>query len=96
MVSYHYVYVLLSQKDGQFYAGSTQNVLKRLERHNSGQVQATKQRLPMKLIYWEGCINEQDAIRREKYLKTIWGKRYIKERLRDDLKEFTQPAPPAP
>jgi putative endonuclease len=39
----------------------------------------------MKLIYWEGCINQQDATRREKYLKSAWGKRYIKERLRSYL-----------
>ena len=61
MVRYHYVDVLFSQKDGQLYAGCTQNVLKRLEQHNSGQVQSMKRRLPMKLIYWEGCINQQDA-----------------------------------
>ena len=89
MVMYHYVYVLLSQKDGQFYVGYTQNVQNRIEQHNSGQVQATKRRLPIKLIYWEGCINQQDATRREKYLKTIWGKRYIKGRVRNDLKRFT-------
>ena len=84
--------VLFSQKAGQFYAGCTQKVIKRLEQNNSGLVQETKQRLPMKLIYWEGCINQQDAIRREKYLKTIWGKRYIKGRVRNDLKE-PKPAP---
>ena len=85
MDSYHYVYVLLSQKDGQFYMGYTRNVHKRVEQHNSGHVQATKSRLPMKLIYWEGCINQQDATRREKYLKTAWGKRYLKGRVKDYL-----------
>lgn len=39
----------------------------------------------MKLIYWEGCISKQDAARREKYLKTAWGKRYIKGRVKDYL-----------
>jgi putative endonuclease len=39
----------------------------------------------MKLIYWEGCISQKDAARREKYLKTAWGKRYIKGRVRDYL-----------
>jgi putative endonuclease len=87
MAMYHYVYVLLSQKDGEFYVGYTKNVQKRVEQHNSGQVQATKHRMPMKLIYWEGCINQQDATRREKYLKSMWGKRYIKGRVRNDLKE---------
>ena len=83
MAKYHYVYVLCSQKDRKFYVGYTKNVQKRLEQHNSGKVRATKRRLPMKLIYWEGCINQQDAASREKYLKTAWGKRYIKARVRN-------------
>ena len=85
MAKYHYVYVLHSQKDGKFYVGYTKNVQKRLEDHNSGHVQSTKERRPMKLIYWEGCINQQDATRREKYLKSAWGKRYIKGRVRNYL-----------
>jgi putative endonuclease len=85
MAKYHYVYVLRSQKDGKFYVGYTKNVQKRLEEHNSGQVQSTKERRPMKLIYWEGCIDQQDATRREKYLKTAWGKRYIKGCVRNYL-----------
>ena len=85
MMGYHYVYVLQSQKDGMFYVGYTKDILKRLDQHNSGQVQSTKERMPMKLVYWEGCINQQDATRREKYLKTAWGKRYIKGRVKDYL-----------
>jgi putative endonuclease len=85
MAKYHYVYVLQSQKDWKFYVGYTKNVQKRLEEHNSGKVRSTKERRPMKLIYWEGCINQQDATKREKYLKTAWGKRYIKGRARNCL-----------
>ncbi|GAH35694.1 unnamed protein product [marine sediment metagenome] len=83
MAKYHYVYVLCSQKDRKFYVGYTKNVQKRVEQHNSGKVRATKRRLPMKLIYCQGCINQQDAATREKYLKTAWGKRYIKARVRN-------------
>ena len=85
MSKYHYVYVLMSQKDGNFYVGYTKNVQKRLEQHNHGHVSSTKARLPMKLVYWEGCISQQDATKREKYLKTAWGKRYIKGRVKDYL-----------
>jgi putative endonuclease len=85
MGKYHYVYVLRSQKDGKFYVGYTKDVQKRLEEHNSGKVASTKERRPMELIYWEGCVNQQDATRREKYLKTAWGKRYIKGRVKDYL-----------
>jgi putative endonuclease len=85
MVKYYYVYVLRSEKDGKFYVGYTNNVQKRLELHNSGQVESTMNRVPLELIYWEGCINQQDATKREKYLKSSWGKRYIKNRLEQYL-----------
>ena len=77
----YYVYVLLSQKDGLFYTGYTSNLTNRLEEHNSERVPSTKERRPLKLIYWEGCMNQQDATRREKYLKSGNGKIYIKNRL---------------
>jgi putative endonuclease len=65
--------------------GYTNNLVKRIEEHNKGKVASTKNRVPLKLIYWEGCLNQQDATRREKYLKTSWGKRFIKNRLKSYL-----------
>ena len=82
MPTYCYVYVLRSLKDGNFYTGLTRDLRVRLELHNSGRVPSTKNRVPLELVYWEGCLNEHDAAMREKYLKTAWGKRYIKGRLR--------------
>ena len=82
MPAYCYVYVLRSIKDGQFYTGLTRNLPARLRTHNDGKVPSTQKRIPFELIYWEGCLNESDAAQREKYLKTAWGKRYIKGRLR--------------
>lgn len=79
---YFYVYVLQSEKDKNFYTGYTKNINKRFAQHNNGEVFSTKNRLPMKLVYWEGCLNQKDATNREKYLKTAWGKRYIKNRIR--------------
>jgi len=82
---YYYVYVLQSEKDHQFYVGFTKNIQRRLIEHNKGKVTSTKRRLPLKLVYWEGCLCQADSTRREKYLKTAWGKRYIKSRLKDYL-----------
>jgi len=79
---YYYVYVLLSEKDNQFYTGYTSDLKKRIEDHNEGNVQSTKQRRPLKLLYFEGCLNQQDATRREKYLKSGNGKIYLRSRLR--------------
>jgi putative endonuclease len=82
MPTYCYVYVLRSIKDGQLYVGLTRDLRARLLAHNNGQVVSTRRRVPLELIYWEGCLNESDAAQREKYLKSAWGKRYIKGRLR--------------
>lgn len=79
---YYYVYVLLSEKDNKLYTGYTADLKDRIRLHNTAKVESTKNRLPLKLIYWEGCINQQDATRREKYLKSGSGKIYLRSRLR--------------
>ena|SRR5438876_4866375 len=85
MSKYYYVYVLKSAKDGQLYTGYTCDLMKRLNEHNSGLVSSTKNRIPFRLIYWEGCLNQQDATHREQYLKSSWGKRFLKNRLSEFL-----------
>jgi putative endonuclease len=80
-----YIYVLKSKKDDNNYVGYTKNLKLRFEQHNKGLVSSTKNRKPLKLIYYEACLNQQDATKREKYLKTIYGKRYIKSRLKSYL-----------
>lgn len=80
---WHYVYVLQSEKDNEFYIGYTQNLKKRLKEHNAKTNFSTKSRLPLKLIYAETCLNEKDAKRREDYLKTTQGRRFLKLRLKE-------------
>jgi putative endonuclease len=81
----YYVYVLKSKRDGNFYVGYTKDLLKRMGHHNKGIVESTKKRRPLELIYYEACIKQQDALHREKYLKTAYGKRYIMNRLKEYL-----------
>ena len=76
-----YVYILQSMKDGQFYTGCSDDLKRRLAEHASGAVASTKNRQPMKLVYYEACCDKLDAFHREKYLKTAWGKRYLKTRM---------------
>ncbi|MFA5871383.1 MAG: GIY-YIG nuclease family protein [Parcubacteria group bacterium] len=80
-----YVYVLRSLKDNKNYVGYTKNLKLRFEQHNKGLVDSTKDRRPLNLVYYEACLNQQDATKREKYLKTIYDKRYIKNRLKSYL-----------
>lgn len=77
-----YTYALESLRDKKRYIGYTTNLRQRLEQHNKGLSLATKPRLPMKLIYFEACTNQQDAERREEYLKTTRGRRFLAKRLK--------------
>ena len=81
----YYTYVLQSKVDGKFYTGFTKNLKLRFEQHNEQLVESTKSRVPLKLIYYEACLDRSDATRREKYLKTYHGKMFIKKRLKSYL-----------
>lgn len=82
-----YTYCLQSEKEKEeLYFGFTKDLKKRLKEHNAGDNISTKRYMPWKLIYYEACLLESDATRREKYLKTSIGRRMFKRRLRDYLK----------
>ncbi|MDO8668611.1 MAG: GIY-YIG nuclease family protein [bacterium] len=78
----YYTYVLRSKKDRKLYTGFTENLKLRFEQHQKGLVESTKLRWPFELIYYEACLSKKDATHREKYLKTTYGKRYLKSRLK--------------
>ena len=91
-----YTYVLNSQHTKTFYTGTTNNLERRLEEHQKGKVCYIKNREPFSLVYFEACLNKDDAYpvrngisnwtyRRERYLKTGMGKRCLKNRLRGGL-----------
>lgn len=74
-----YVYVLRGPK--QFYIGSTNDLRRRVDEHVKNLVFSTKNRGPWRLVYYEASELEKDARVREKYLKTAWGRRYLKARI---------------
>ena len=76
----YYVYVIQSEKDNSFYTGFTSNIDRRLIEHNLGEQISTKAKIPFRLIYYEWCLAKEDAIAREKYLKSGMGKKYIRNR----------------
>lgn len=82
---FYYVYILKSGKDKKLYTGYTNNLKLRFEQHQKGKVESTKDRRPLKLIYYESCLNQQDATHREKYLKTYHGKSFLRKRLKSYL-----------
>jgi putative endonuclease len=79
--------VLISKKDKEFYIGFTKNLEKRFEEHGKGLIASTAHRRPLKLIYYEVCLNENDAIRREKYFKTGFGRRFLRNRIKTYIAE---------
>lgn len=77
----YYTYVLESLKDGRWYTRQSNDLRTRFEAHDKGCVESTRSRRPLKLIYYEACLAEDDAKRRELYLKSGRGKQYVRKRL---------------
>jgi putative endonuclease len=78
----YYTYVLKSKKSGRLYTGYTNNLRKRFKEHNDNKSTYTKGRGPFYLVYYEACLDKNDAKARELYLKSGKGKRYLKTRLK--------------
>ena len=80
-----FTYVLQSVKDDNFYTGFTNNLERRFKEHMTGKVKSTRNRVPFKLIYYEACLSQKDALHREKYLKSYHGKMFLHNRLKSYL-----------
>ncbi len=80
-----YAYIIQSQKDHNLYVGLTNDLRKRFAYHNSGKVYSTRFRVPFVLIYYEAHRDKYDAAAREQFLKSGWGKNWIKKTLKDSL-----------
>ncbi len=74
-----YAYVLLSLKNGILYKGSTENIDKRVEEHNSGVSKYTSKHLPWKLLHFEEFETRSEALMKEKWFKTGVGRAWVKE-----------------
>lgn len=82
-----YVYFVFLN-DNKIYKGITNNLKRRINEHELGKVASTKNKRPIKLIYYEAYLFKEDALRREKYLKTTYGRRDIKRQLSYLLKKI--------
>ena len=65
----YYVYILESLVDGDFYKGSTEDYIKRLNEHNNGESQFTRSKMPWKLIFARQFEAKREALIEEKRLK---------------------------
>lgn len=78
----YYTYVLKSQKDEKLYIGYSADLKNRLTQHQKGEVESTRHRRPLDLIFYEAFKGKEDAQRREKYFKTEKGKSSLKQMIR--------------
>jgi putative endonuclease len=83
----HYVYVLRSTSDHGLYIGYSANLKKRFQQHAQGDSFATSYRGPWKLIYYEAYLEREDALGRERYLKSGSGRKFFKTQLRHYLSQ---------
>ncbi len=82
MEGWYFTYILKSLKDSKLYTGYTSDLPSRLQAHEKGEVPSTKHRRPLEIIYYEACRTQEDALKREKYLKTHYGKMFLGNRLK--------------
>jgi putative endonuclease len=83
-----YVYVLHFLEDRGLYIGFSTDLRRRMAEHKHRASFATKYRGPWKLIYYEAYIDRQDAERRERYLKSGSGRRFVRQQLRRYFGKF--------
>ena len=81
----YFVYLLKSLKDNKFYTGYTKNLENRFSLHTNGKVRSTKNRRPLELIYYEAYKNQLDAKKREVFLKSGSGHRFIRRQITNYL-----------
>ena len=85
-----YFYVLQSEKTpNYFYKGSTNNLRKRFEQHQSGISGASAPHRPFRLVYYEAYLFEFAARHRESSVKksgAVWGA--LMKRIKESLETF--------
>jgi putative endonuclease len=78
-----WVYILQSERTGQYYSGQTSNLERRIDQHNDPayQLSKTTKRFggPWKLIWSCGCIDRSEAMKLERSIKHRGIKRYLDE-----------------
>ncbi len=73
------VYILYSELIDRYYIGQTNDIEKRLVRHNNGYVKSTKAYKPWELVYREEYSTRKEAVNRERELKSKKSKIFLQE-----------------
>lgn len=76
-----YAVYILKCSNGQYYTGFTTNIKNRLKTHDNGEVNFTKDKLPIELVHLSLFANKQKAYDYERYLKSGSGIAFRNKRL---------------
>jgi len=75
-IKMYFVYFARSLKNNKIYVGSSGKEPKlRVKEHNQSSNQFSKENKPFELIYFEEYVCRADALRREKFYKTGFGRK---------------------
>jgi len=88
---WYYIYALYDPKQNRFYIGFSEDLNRRISEHKSGKIKTTSKMSSLELVYYEACLSKKDAMKREKELKTGFGRGYIKRRLTNYLSQTMRP-----
>ncbi len=70
MTRYYYTYILTNKRNGTFYVGITNDIMRRIFEHKEGKVAGFTKKYGLKmLVYYEIYADVRDAIHREKIIK---------------------------
>ena len=79
----YYVYVLYSKNQDKFYIGFTDDLRRRMQEHISQKSLSDRRLRNPELVYYEACVSKSDSMKREKQLKTGFGRQYLRNRLKN-------------
>ncbi|MDE2001406.1 MAG: GIY-YIG nuclease family protein [Patescibacteria group bacterium] len=74
-----YTVYVLRDSQNKLYKGLTSNLDRRLKEHRSGHTRTTAKMKDLKVVYTESCQTFVEARKRELYLKSAAGRRYLKK-----------------
>ncbi|MEK7227911.1 MAG: GIY-YIG nuclease family protein, partial [Patescibacteria group bacterium] len=79
----YFVYAIYNQKHDKFYVGQTFDIAKRLDEHNKKVLKGYTSQFdgPWILIYKEEVSSRQEALKREKQLKSFRGREFVKKQI---------------
>jgi len=77
-----YTVYILQDDENRLYKGLTNNLSRRIQEHRRGKTKSTRNLKNVKVVYKELHNNLETARRRELYLKTAAGRRFIKTKIK--------------